>query len=389
MGNPRVMIESEYTMKNQYVVISFFLSGIIIFAVALIKPFYNWDMIGYVACVKNFETHDPDILHKWVYDELKKSVPERDYNRLVTGHFREPMSKNPKVFAQQLPFYQIRPLYNFSVYFFTKLGLNAFFATHLISAISVLLGLWLIYFSFKPYINNYLLFLLPILGGRLILLDIARFSTPDGLAFLFIIMATYSVLKKHWSIFLLLPASILVRTDLLIYALLMLACLFVSYKNWRIPVVTVFIMCVTLYFAINKFYGSYGWSSVFSYTFIHKYVEPANVIHKVTFSDYFSVWFAKKYEILLDIPFFIYIIVMFYSAFMCIKKYGLRVLSEITKPENIILSISLISFGYVVIHVILFPVVWPRFFAGQYLLGTLGLFFLLTQANKCNSKTDV
>ena len=80
------------------------------------RPIHNWDMIGYIAAAKSFETRDPATLHAFTYDSLRRAVTPDEYQALTTGPFRAAVAASPDVLAEQIPFYRIRPLYNGLVY---------------------------------------------------------------------------------------------------------------------------------------------------------------------------------------------------------------------------------------------------------------------------------
>ena len=89
------------------------------------KPMHNWDMIGYVAAAKSFEESDASALHDFTYRQLRESVTHKKYTSLASGKgdlYRETISEDPAAFAEQLPFYRIRPVYTGLIYLSTRRG---------------------------------------------------------------------------------------------------------------------------------------------------------------------------------------------------------------------------------------------------------------------------
>jgi hypothetical protein len=159
--------------------------GLFLIAAALSRPQFNWDIIPYLGATGSFEIQDKQALHASVFDELARFVPASAYQSLVTGSdYRVAVATDPEAFSQQLPFYQPRVLYIGLLFLLSKLGLNVVMVTYLISAVSVALGLWVLFVAFHRTLSGYLLLLFPVLALGMGVLDLARLSTADGLAFL-------------------------------------------------------------------------------------------------------------------------------------------------------------------------------------------------------------
>ncbi|MBI3195647.1 MAG: hypothetical protein HYZ34_14445, partial [Ignavibacteriae bacterium] len=97
-------------MKQSLPILFFiYLCGIAVYA--YYKPFYNWDMIPYIASARTFEQHDKKQLHDEVYAEVKISVPTHVFSELTQGEYRQTMLNDAEAFYQQLPFYKPKLLY--------------------------------------------------------------------------------------------------------------------------------------------------------------------------------------------------------------------------------------------------------------------------------------
>ena len=146
---------SKINFRNEKLLIGYyFLFVLAIVLIGIMKPALNWDMLGYVASAKHFEIDNPTELHSFVFSNLKNYVSPDMYFSLTDrgSQYRIDMATNPDLFYQQLPFYEIRPVYTFSILLMTKLGLNIFTSTYAVSLISSVLGIFLLVFAMKDKI---------------------------------------------------------------------------------------------------------------------------------------------------------------------------------------------------------------------------------------------
>ncbi|MGB2691577.1 MAG: hypothetical protein WBC96_03690 [Thermodesulfobacteriota bacterium] len=355
-------------------------------------------MLGYVGSVKSFEITDKEALHSYVYSEAKNSIPTEKLNALLGGggvpskeeigkpisqipkassdYYQKVMSTDPEAFYQQLPFYQIRVIYIALVYLVSELGVNIFLATNLISTISLILGLWILLFAFKPYINNYLLYSIPFFFLAFGLIEVAKLGTPDGLAFLMVTIIAYLFTRIHWSILIIIPISILVRTDLIIYAVLILGYLLIYYKAWRYLTIASILSSALIYYLVNQYFGNYGWMTVFYFSFIEPITHPADFTIQISLIEFLKSYKVGIVSMLFNPPFLVYIAITILSLFLLAKSQGRNLYEK--RTFNLMRYISLSSFLYIAIHFLLYPSIWNRFFIGQYMLGLAILLYLMS-----------
>jgi len=356
----------SFKFKNRYHLIYLILTIFILLlpVSSMLYPSLNWDILGYVASVKNLEGHNDEEIHRYVFDNLKTIASDEEYIELTSGgSYRDTMFLDSNAFAQQVPFYKIRILYNFLILFLSKLGLNPFRATYVISAISGLIALLIVYISFKVFIPVHLLIITPILILFSGVGDVSRLSTPDALAFLFMSLSFYLFLKKKDRLLVvLLPFSLLVRTDLIIFNALILFIMFL--KNRKIENIISFVASLSILFAINHLCGNYGWKTVFFFTFIQSVPNPADITVKLTVKDYLVVLLNGLTEVKHS-GFMFYISCLLLTLWSIFKN-------RFEKCNNTRLHlVLLISFCYVLFHFLLFPVLWTRFFVAPYLWTSL------------------
>ena len=81
-------------------------------------PYYNWDMLPYMALALKMDHIDSNALHKLTFSVAKADIPAVEYGYLTGGEYREKMAESPADFYSQLPFYVVKPFYIWMVYLF-------------------------------------------------------------------------------------------------------------------------------------------------------------------------------------------------------------------------------------------------------------------------------
>jgi len=364
----------SYLKSSKILFIYYCIFAIMLAIVSVSKPSFNWDMLGYVASAKHFEIADAQTLHKFVYENLKKFVSKDVYSDLTNGGVREDWAKNANDFYSLLPFYEIRPLYNLSVLLLSKIGVNIFAATYLVSIFSVILGIFMLLFALKDKINWFLLYIFPFYLYLFGIVEIARLSTPDAMAFLCVCIFIYLFSKERIKLLLaVIPIFVAVRTDLIIFNFISIAIITFLYKNYRIRSFVSLLLTIVLYELINKLAHNYGYFTIFSFTLIRMVNNPANINSAISISDYLHVLFRGFYEALIDVNF------KFFVSIILIGLFPLKVLltKDFLENKEIMVYVA-ISIFYIFIHFILFPVMWCRFFVGFYTMGVVGILLLLS-----------
>src|SRR5579885_1267687 len=117
-----------------------------------VKPFHNWDTIGYIAVAESYEQPDVHALHAFTYAALQRALPPAQFEDLAQGPgagrwpaYRGTVYTDDTVFAEQLAFYRVRPAYTGLVFALYKLGVDIEFATHFVSGLAAAAGLMLLY----------------------------------------------------------------------------------------------------------------------------------------------------------------------------------------------------------------------------------------------------
>jgi hypothetical protein len=341
---------------------------------ALKNPAHNWDMIAYAGAAKSFEIRDHQALHEYVYSSLKSTVPAPTYERLISGDYRKAMSEDPEAFYKQIPFYDIKILYVFIVFLLAKAGLNIFTATYLVSSVSVVAAMWIIFLAFRKHILPafFILFLFSTLLFRIVW--IAQLSTPDGLALLAFMSVICALFKGKRVMFAILPLSILVRTDLILFSGLVLAYVFIKFPKWRAAAVWSFAASCFIYLFINRYFGNYGWNVLMNFTFVEIAPNPTKIQNQIHFADYLNILTGQIKRLFHVKQWLLYALITPVSI-GGVFAFGKR---QPNNPDSRkILYVLMISAGYAVIHFLLFPAVSTRFFIAPYVCGLLGFIYLL------------
>ena len=198
------------------IVFGLYLAAIALFSYS--RPYYNWDLAGYVGAALRLEGKDTIAVHDETYAILKSGVPEAAYRELCSpaDPYRSLMAVDAVQFARQIHLYSIRPLYTSLLALMHLLGAPVVRVTVLVSILSVI-GTGIVV---RSWLGRSLtawgatVSAILILSGARIP-DLARYSTPDATACLVFLCGAYLLVQGRYTFagYILLWLSILVRTD--------------------------------------------------------------------------------------------------------------------------------------------------------------------------------
>ena len=337
---------------------------------AAVRPYHNWDMIPYVGATRALSGIEPGVLHKNVYKDLRLAVSLETFGALTEGPHRGVVYENSEAFRQQLPFYQPRVLYIATVYLLALVGVDVFAATHIVSAIAVAGGLLLLLAAFRSRIRSGLLFLVPPFAALLGLLDTAKYSTPDGLAFLVMSLAVYLFLRGHRTLFAVLPLCVLVRTDLILFVVVVTMYFWLSQQS-RVLALIGLAASAILAVGLSASYSYYEPAAVYYNTFVGALTYPAEFTGSYRLSDHLGALETGVLKTLSDRAFLIFVAM---STTLAAISYRSRRLRDVPRLRFLVGS----SLLFVVIHFVLFPEIEARFFVLQYMLVLLVLLSVLS-----------
>jgi hypothetical protein len=264
------------------------------------RPIYDVDAIQYMGNALLMEDTDMVRIHERVYAEIQRSVPTADRESLV-GHqagapedqnrSRRERAANPYRYAEFLPLFAIRPLYNQTLWLVSKTGLGLVRSGILISVgsyflLGILLFLWIGRYASRMF--TFAISLLLMISPPLTMLG--RDPTADALATLIAFAALYLIFEKQRFApgVASLLASIYFRTDFVVLAgPTILAC-------WLERRVTLWKACVLVLLAvasvlcISHFAGDYGIGMLYYRNFIGVPVAPAEMTVGLSLREYFA-----------------------------------------------------------------------------------------------------
>lgn len=200
---------------------------VLIGAVRLHTPFWNWDMLPYMAASAELEGASPGQAHDQAYSDAARHVPTITYAQLVdsTNAYRAAMLTDTTAFADQLPFYWIKPLYIASVWSIWKCGIPLTRATVWPSFICFLVLAFALFELMSREVPTHVAAAVAALFAALPCVnEIAGLSTPDALSASLVLLAVLLLTGAEGPALgiVLLALSIAARADNAIVAVLLL-----------------------------------------------------------------------------------------------------------------------------------------------------------------------
>jgi|GEM_PF-705203 len=359
----------------------FLIVGIYALAASAWKPHHNWDMIMYIAAAKSYEESDVASLHTFTYSTLQHSVSDEEYKSMVQGEYRQAIHLDQSAFKEQLPFYQIRPLYTGLIYLLYKAGIDIAFATHIVSGFAVFAGLILLYLMSASILGHPFAYAVPFFTLIFGAVDIGRYSTPDGVAFLAVMLSAYLFVKDRIVLLIVfLPIMVGIRTDLIFYVIPLLLVVALSKSEYRkLATISVFVS-VLFYFAIGVLSNNPGWSTIFYFTLVQILTHPLSEPPVLVVNHYLNAVFRGLKSIPGDSSFVLYCLIsLYYLGALGSRVKTTSLIHTLRSPAT---SLSIVSLFFVLSHFVLFPVTWSRFFVGPYLIGAFSLLVVMTDCLK-------
>lgn len=368
----------------------FFFLAAFALTLSIYKPYYNWDLIGYIASAKSFEEQDLKSLHSFTYDQLRNSVPDETYEKLIQGidirtsSYRQAISTDSSAFKEQLPFYQIRPIYTGLIYLLYKTGINIVFATHMISGVAVVAAIFFLYLMSVSFLGKPLIYAVPPLAFLFGVVDLARYSTPDGLALLAVTLTAYLYLKKRLSLLLiLLPIMLGIRTDLILFAVPLLSFIIVFEESSRWKAALSILISIVAYIAIGAYWENPGWSTIFHQTLAQYLTHPISMPGTLTAQHYFHALFKGGMTLIMSRTIVLYALVAAYSLYLIRKRTMTTSFVITVRSPSVVLE--LVCLIYVISHFLAFPAADNRFLSASYVIAAFSLLLMMTDYLKTSN----
>ncbi len=335
-------------------------------------PAQNWDMLGYAGSVASFGESDPIALHHWVYEEFEAYATAGEFQTLTQStNYRQTMVEDAGAFIQQIPFYKIRVAFVLLVALLAKFGVNVYEAQHLISAGFASAGLFLLFLGLRQHIHSLMWLVVPFFFYQFTQdLLVVRFGGVDSFAFFWVVLTLIAYMHRSAWLLPLLALSVLVRTDLILYVGLMFALVFLGdYSRWKL-IGFWGVVCAALYLWVNHWAGNYGWQTVFYFVF----VTDMEATHPSEYSQ-LGIELQQYLQVLVRpqwVSKWLWFSVAAAVLAVALYLYRLREIREADAVGKFCL-LGAVAIAYVVVHYLLFPAIFMRFFIAQYLIMLLAL----------------
>jgi hypothetical protein len=343
-------------------------AALAVLGLGLRKPYNNWDVIGYTAAALSAEGCRGTGLNEATYASLRNAVDADTFTLLTQGDdYRRTVRADPASLAQQLPFYGIRVLYLRLLGALHALGAGYPQATHIVSAAFAALSVVLLALIGReagapPWA-------VPLVAACAGLVDVARLSTPDAMACFFALLTSYALLRRSMLVFVLAALLPLVRTDFLLFSLLVLGQTFAGGR--RAASVAAMAAAAACYAWTVKAHGGYGWLTLFNTSLISKTAYPAALQPSHAIGAYLRPYLTTAYSFTQQPHFAIYGLAL---VWLLVR----RDTGTDERERRLCGAMCLVPLAFVALHLLLFPADTYRFFVattalvGAWLIGRMG-----------------
>lgn len=342
--------------------------------------YYNADIEAYMGLV--YKANHPEMkieeIHHKVYTELKDKNPKlfevsvgREEEAIGENSYYKTLSENPKAYEEELQLFSVKPFYNFINSIFFKLGFPASTSTFLITIISYILIVFLIFVFLSQILkSNFLALTLTLLLSLFKpLLDTSRHATPDALSCILLLFSIYFVAKRNLFMATVLGMlCILTRPEYFIFYTLSLVILYIFKNEFRIKTKELVFSFIYLFlsFALVQYFNQISWSVLFMNQFIKVQIYPISHPDPFNFHEYLS--FVKS-KIFFEFNTSYFVLLAIFIIVIADYKLVLK-----NNPKTILfLSFMGIIYLTVFIRFLLFPILVNRMMVGFYLLIILSL----------------
>jgi hypothetical protein len=327
---------------------------------------YDMDMMGYIGNAVAMSGASIPEIHEAAYLAVATEVPQASRDHLLGRDESGPTSQwqsrqdravNSYHFAEYLPCFAIRPIFNQLIYLLHyRLGVGLVRSTIVISVASYWLTGVLVFFWLSRYVSH-----ARAAFGSLVLmltppiLNLARFNTPDALACLTTLAALYLIVEREWQLpgFILLLLSVYVRTDNVLFAVAVLGyCSLVSKQLEKAKAGILAVLAVASVILINHFAGDYGLRVLYYRSFVAIPLAPGELVPSFDVADYFRAMRGALSEIMNG----------YMLPFVLMGAVGL-----LARRRPVTQVIAAVIVFYVIFHLLLFPSGQERFWGVFYI----------------------
>lgn len=330
--------------------------------VCYLKPFYNWDLLGYTGCMISIQEKNIDSIYSKTYEAAKLRLPAMNFEELIqSNEYRKKSFSDPDFFYDQLKLYWVKPLYILILFILNKTGISAISGTFFLSAFSLFCTGLLFY----KWTSRYLPEIYAVVFSALIILSppfwtIGRYSTPDALSALVILLSFYVLIEKKNSLgaLIILGIGILIRIDVALFAFFTVGFMhFTRNESVKISLSKTLISIVIIAgitVLISVFAGNFTESLVAFYNYGSTGADTTSNYFKKLVSGFSELRYSHI------------------SLFYAILILSLLKNSTLKNPKSdpsfqIVIMITV----YILFRYMIFPTLEDRFFIAHYLILTI------------------
>ncbi len=239
---------------------------IVLFAVNLIKPEYNWDMAAYLASALQDDSLSNQALHSKVWELMKANAGDAQYYRLTAGNpYNLYNFQNPDAFVSMLPMYDVKAGYVGLIKYTGQIigPVKAVLWISILSSLAV--GLICLYWMKRQDFLQ----AAPIVVAIILLSDyfhMGRIVTPDLLVAAFFLLGCERFLRgKDWWAVGLFFLAFSMRPDIILFLFALLLAMLI-FNDRKLPAITGFVAAIGAYLWITTDSSHPGWWVHFYFT---------------------------------------------------------------------------------------------------------------------------
>ena len=336
-------------------------------------PANNWDMIGYIGAALHREENDLVAVHRRTYAEVRTHVSAAEFVELTGVNprrpFRDVVFRDPVAFAQQLPYYSVKPLYVSTIALVARWSGSLVEASQYVSLVCYALLLVVLLLWWSPG-NGRSLWLLVVAAllhvGTIPIRNVASLATPDALSLLLLALAFFLLLRRSTTHASLATAVIAVtaRPDNIVLVLPLVAFVaFFAPLRWRIGIASAAgwtAVVVLVASGTNWVCGGYRWSQVFYRGVLYTPAYPAKYVPTPLIQTYLQALTVAVRRMATELPREIVVLLLGLGLSIGIFGAGGR--------NRIGAWVALLATSAMVGRILVYPCVEERYFFFSYLL---------------------
>lgn len=327
-----------------------------------IRPNCNWDILGYVGSAYVYLGRSPQETHAPTYAAALAFCGGRG-NLRPDSPYQATMAADAVAFAQQLPFYTVKPAYPALIALLARAGVSPARASLIVSiaaylGIGVVVLLWLERFLPLPnaVVCAWALTALPFV------LELGKLSTPDALSTLVVLLALYALFVPGAprTALALLVGSMLVRPDDVFWLAAVGGHLAIRAGGRPIPRSTLAAAAAAgvVYALETSLSHTYGWRVQFHHQFVARLAYPADFHATLGLRDYAWIYLRETHPA--NLPAYLLLV-----ALIGIGTWALR--RRLDAPSDPWRSLLGVTAAFMTAHWLFYPEE-DRLFAAAYLV---------------------